>query len=410
MPPATILHADLDAFYASVEQLLDPALLGIPMAVGEGVVLAASYEARAFGVRSAMPTRTARKLCPTLTVVRGSFGRYLDFSRQVMAVFEDYTPDIEQISVDEAFLQVRGSLHLFGSPAEIGQLIRTDVRDKVGLPVSVGIATTKFLAKVASQVAKPDGLVLVEEGRELEFLHPLPIEMLWGVGPATSAKLRRGGVESVGDLAALEVETLAAWLGPAAAHHLSALAHNLDPRPVRARPRAKSVGSQQALGRGTTDPEEMTRVVLGLADRIGRRMRSKERSGRTISVRVRFQGGQVLSRASTLETPTASTAAIARVARRLVDQAVDDPDEVVTLIGISVSGLGRGGGVQLDLGLDEGSVDQTGSAAADTAEAVDRQVDEIRRKFGDGAVTRAGLMNRSDANAPEDFRKLAEKD
>lgn len=410
MNEATILHADLDAFYASVEQLLDPRLAGIPMAVGGGVVLAASYEARAFGVRSAMPVTTARKLCPVLTVVSGSFGRYLDFSRQVMEVFDRYTPDIEQISVDEAFLQVKGSTHLFGSAPDIAARIREEVRTEVGLPLSVGVATTKFLAKVASQVAKPDGLVVVEAGKELDFLHPLPIELLWGVGPATARKLHRGGVETVGDVAALEIDTLTAWLGAGAAHHLYALSHNRDPRPVRRRARSKSVGSQQALGRGTTDPDELTRVVLGLADRIGRRMRAKTRSGRTVSVRVRFRGGRVVSRSSTLDAPTAVTAAIADVARTLVDRAIDDPGEEVTLIGISVSGLGEAQGVQMELGLDSGDVARAGSAAADTAEAVDRQIDEIRRRFGDDAVTRAGLMGRKDRNAPEDFRRLAEKD
>lgn len=410
MNEATILHADLDAFYASVEQLLDPRLAGIPMAVGGGVVLAASYEARAFGVRSAMPVTTARKLCPVLTVVSGSFGRYLDFSRQVMEVFDRYTPDIEQISVDEAFLQVKGSTHLFGSAPDIAARIREEVRTEVGLPLSVGVATTKFLAKVASQVAKPDGLVVVEAGKELDFLHPLPIELLWGVGPATARKLHRGGVETVGDVAALEIDTLTAWLGAGAAHHLYALSHNRDPRPVRRRARSKSVGSQQALGRGITDPDEITRVVLGLADRIGRRMRAKTRSGRTVSVRVRFRGGRVVSRSSTLDAPTAVTAAIADVARTLVDRAIDDPGEEVTLIGISVSGLGEAQGVQMELGLDSGDVARAGSAAADTAEAVDRQIDEIRRRFGDDAVTRAGLMGRKDRNAPEDFRRLAEKD
>jgi DNA polymerase IV len=307
---ATILHADLDAFYASVEQLLDPSLRGIPMAVGEGVVLAASYEARAFGVRSAMPTSQARKLCPHLTVVSGSFGRYLDFSKQVMSVFEDFTPAIEQISVDEAFLDVSGSEHLLGPAPDIARQIRARVRDEIGLPVSIGVATTKFLAKVASQVAKPDGLVVVEAGTETEFLHPLPVEILWGVGPVTAGKLRRGGVETVGDIATTPVETLAAWLGNSAAHHLRALADNQDPRPVRSRPRAKSVGSQQALGRGTADLEELDRIVLSLAERIGRRLRAKGREGRTVNLRARFPGGRVVSRSETLDAPIATTDAI----------------------------------------------------------------------------------------------------
>lgn len=412
---ATILHADLDAFYASVEQLLDPRLRGIPMAVGEGVVLAASYEAREFGVRSAMPTSRARQLCPRLTVVSGSFRRYLEYSEQVMAVFADFTPNIEQISVDEAFLEVSGSEHLLGSAPDIARQIRSRVRVEIGLPVSIGVATTKFLAKVASQVAKPDGLVVVEAGTELQFLHPLPVEILWGVGPVTAAKLRRGGVETVGDISATPVETLSAWLGNATAHHLRALASNQDPRPVRSRPRAKSVGSQQALGRGTNDLEELDRVVLSLSERIGRRLRAKGREGRTVNLRARFPGGRVVSRSETLDAPVATTDAIERIARRLLRQAIDDPTEPLTLVGISVSGLGEAGATQMELDLGEHrahdeSVERAGSAAAEAGAAVDRQIDEIRRKFGDNAVTRAGLLGRGDRDAPEDFRRLAEKD
>lgn len=407
---ATILHADLDAFYASVEQLLDPSLRGIPMAVGEGVVLAASYEARAFGVRSAMPTSRARRLCPKLTVVRGSFGRYLDFSEQVMEVFRRFTPNIEQISVDEAFLEVGGSQHLFGPAPDIAAQIREEVRAEVGLPVSIGVATTKFLAKVASQVAKPDGLIVVPEGEEMDFLTPLPVEILWGVGPVTANKLRRAGVETVGDIAATPVQTLATWLGRASAEHLSALAANRDPRPVRPRARAKSIGSQQALGRGHTDPEELDRVVLTLAERVGRRLRAKDREGRTISLRARFPDGRIVARSETLDAPVSATEAIVKIARRLLRAARQDPSEPVTLVGISVSGLIDGAGIQMELGLDEGEVERTGSQAADAGEAVDRQVDAIRRRFGDKAVMRAGLMGRADRDAPEEFRRLAERD
>jgi len=407
---ATILHADLDAFYASVEQLLDPSLRGIPMAVGHGVVLAASYEARAFGVRSAMPTSRARRLCPHLTVVSGTFGRYLDFSEQVMEVFRRFTPDIEQISVDEAFLEVAGSEHLFGPAPDIAAEIRLQVRRDVGLPVSIGVASTKFLAKVGSQVAKPDGLIVVPPGEELSFLTPLPVEILWGVGPVTAAKLRRAGVETVGDIASTPFKTLASWLGGAAAGHLAALAENRDPRPVRARPRAKSIGSQQALGRGLTDPEEIDRVVLSLAERIGRRLRSKGREGRTVSVRTRFPDGRVVSRSETLDAPISGTDAIDKVARRLVRSAREVLSEPVTLVGISVSGLLEDVGVQMELGLDEGDVERVGSQAADAGAAVDRQIDAIRRRFGDKAVMRAGLIDRSDRNVPEDFRRLAERD
>lgn len=410
MDRATILHADLDAFYASVEQLLDPSLRGVPMAVGHGVVLAASYEARAFGVRAAMPTSRALRLCPMLRVVGGSFGRYMEFSDQVMAIFERFTPDIEQISVDEAFLQVGGSEHLFGPAEEIARALRRQVRDEVGLAVSVGVATTKHLAKVASQVAKPDGLVVVPAGGEAEFLRPLPVERLWGVGAITAGKLHRAGIETVGELADTPVETLAMWLGPAAAHSLASLVRNQDPRPVRRRARAKSVGSQQALGRGLTDLAEMDGVVLSLADRVGRRMRAKDRVGRTVTVRVRFPGPRLVTRSETLDTAIAGTSAIEAVARRLLRAAIDDPTEPATLIGISVSGLVDDEAVQMDLGLDPGEVDRTGTQAADTGAAVDRSVDEIRRRFGNAAVTRAGLLGRSDDSVPDDFRKLAEKD
>lgn len=400
---ATILHADLDAFYASVEQLLDPSLRGIPMAVGEGVILAASYEARQFGVRSALSTVRARSLCPQLKVVPGSFGRYLDYSERVMAVLEGYTPNVEQISVDEAFLDVSGSVHLFGSPATIAAEIRRRVRAEIGLPVSVGVATTKFLAKVASQVAKPDGMIVVPEGEELDFLHPLPIEVLWGVGPVTARKLRRGGVETVGEIAATPTDTLAAWLGRATAEHLSALSRNRDPRPVARRAAAKSIGSQQALGRGTTDVDELDRVLLSLAERVGRRLRAKERRGRTVTVRIRFPPDRSITRSETLSRPVSATEGIWETSRRLLRHGLDDPSQPVTLVGISVSGLEDEETVQESLAFEE-------EVEEGRNDAVDRQIDEIRRRFGDQAVTRAGLLGRADRDAPEEFRRLAEKD
>lgn len=412
MGGATIMHADLDAFFASVEQVLDPSLKGIPMAVGAGVVMAASYEARAFGVRSAMPTSTARRLCPKLTVVQGSYRRYPEFSQRVMDIFERYTPAIEQISIDEAFLDVTGSVHLFGEPVEIARRIRTEVQDEIGLVVSIGIATTKFLAKVGSQVTKPDGLVVVAPGEELDFLHPLSIDYLWGVGPATSAKLRNRGIETVGDLAGTPYSGLVKWLGPASGHHLNTLSHNLDPRVVRGRPRAKSVGSQQALGIGIRHPDEIDKVVLTLAHRITHRMRGKDRRGRTISVRVRYPGPRVVSRSLTIETPTASTETVRRIARRLIDSAQDGETEPITLIGISVSGLDDPGFAQLELPVsdDEWAVERDGTEAAAMDSSLDRHLDEIIRRFGNRAVTRAGLLGRTDHNAPDDFRRLAERD
>lgn len=400
--PATILHADLDAFYAAVEQLENPSLRGVPMAVGEGVILAASYEARAFGVRSAMPTARARSLCPSLRVVPGSFTRYLHYSRQVMDLLSGFTPHLEQISVDEAFLDVAGTVHLFGPPPLIATEIRRRVREEIGLPMSVGVASTKFLAKVASQVAKPDGLVVVPAGEELAFLHPLGVEMLWGVGPATARKLAQGGIETVGDLAATPVESLATWLGRAAAVHLYALAHNRDRRPVAAPTKATSISSQQALGAGTSDVAELDRVLLSLAERVGRRLRAKDQRARTVTVRLRFPGGRAITRSETVARPLSATEAIAEVGRRLLRHGlVDEPKERVTLVGISVSGLSEEADRQEVLAFDE---------EMSRHDAVDRQVDEIRRRFGEQAVTRAGLLGRVDADAPEEFRRLAERD
>lgn len=415
---ATILHADLDAFYASVEQILHPELKGKAMAVGAGVILAASYEARAFGVRSAMPARRAKQLCPHLLIVAGEFARYTEFSEKVMEILQRFTPDIEQISVDEAFLDVSGSVHLFGEPPLIAAEMRKLVREEVGLAISIGVATTKHLAKVASQVAKPDGLAVVPEGEELEFLAPLNVRMIWGIGPATERKLTELGITTVGELAETDPRVLAKRLGRASAHHLHALANDRDPRPVKKRPKAKSVGSQQALGRGVTEPEEITEVVLGLAERVGSRLRKKDRAGSTITVRVRFwETGQDtpdnLTRSHTLGAPVGATDAINKVARRLVDDAIGTRTSPVTLIGISVSHLQESAAVQMELALDDEEAEdvaRTGSSEADAAEAVDHQLDAIREKFGKDAVVRAGLLGREDHNAPDDFRKLAERD
>ncbi len=415
------MHADLDAFYASVEQLLDPSLQGKAMVVGEGVVLAATYEAREFGIRSAMPTRTARRLCPHVLVVPGQFGRYTEHSETVMEILQRFTPDIEQISIDEAFLDVAGSVHLFGPPDEIARQIRVAVRGEAGLPVSVGVASTKFLAKVASQVAKPDGLEVVPEGGELDFLSPLPIRMIWGVGPVTAGKLHDMGVSTVGELAATEPGVLKTRLGRAQANHLHALANNLDPRPVTTRAPAKSVGSQQALGRGITDPEDVTAVVLSLSERIGGRLRRKDRSGSTVSVRVRFwapgqDSPENVSRSRTLDAPVGTTDAINRVARELVDDAIGGREEPATLIGIAVSHLADSAAVQMELGFDDAEVDdagdvaRAGSSRSDAASAVDRQLDAIRDRFGKKAIGRAGLMGREDRDAPDEFRELAERD
>ena len=406
MDEPTILHADLDAFFASVEQLLDPSLLGRPVLVGGGVVLAASYEARAHGVRSPMPTRDALRLCPEAVVVNGHFDRYLDLSAQVMSVLEDASPVIEQISIDEAFLDVRGSTHILGRPSAIARQIRARVASEVGLPISVGVASTKFLAKIASARAKPNGLVVVERGTELDFLHPLPVEAMWGVGRVTSAQLHRFGICTIGDLAAVPPGALGSSLGPGASGALHALAWNRDPRLVRGGRRAGSVGSQQALGRGLTDPEELSVVVLGLADRIGRRVRKKDRAGSTLTVRVRFPGPRFVSRSHTLPSPTSSTSALSELGGVLLGRAIEGEEEPVTLVGMSLSNLTTDDFLQLELDVDPGDVLRAGSRLDLKRRALDASVDEVRERFGRKLL---GLGRTSDRGVtPEEFRQLAE--
>ena len=322
---ATILHADLDAFYASVEQLLDPRLHGRPIAVGGGVVLAASYEAKAFGVHAGMPGWRARRLCPGLTFVGGHFREYQRLGDEVIDVLRDFTPLVERISIDEAFLEVAGSVHLFGAPAEIASEIRRRVRVEIGLPVSVGVATTKHLAKVASQVAKPDGLVVVDAGREQEFLDPLPVELLWGVGPVTRARLAERGVRTIGELATTAPETLQRLLGDAVGTKLASLAANLDPRAIETSRRARSMGAQSALGRRAVT-EALLRAELGfLADRVASRLRASRCAGRTITVRVRFRGMRAVTRSVTLAAPISTTVTLMTVSIDLARERAHGP-------------------------------------------------------------------------------------
>src|SRR5579883_251887 len=304
---ATILHADLDAFYASVEQLLDPALRGKPIAVGGGVVLAASYEAKAFGIRSGMPGQQARELCPQLTFVGGHFEQYRRLGDAAIKVLEDFTPLVERISIDEAFADVRGCTHLFGPPIEIARAIRRRVRAELGLPISVGVARTKHLAKIASQVAKPDGLVVVDPDTELEFLHRLPVELMWGVGPVTAARLAEKGVLTIGQLANTPGSSLERLLGPAAGEKLAALAWNRDPRNIETDRRAGSAGAQSALGRKPAEERVFRPTLLHLADRIATRLRAKSKSGRTVTARVRFANLQSVTRSVTLDAPISAT-------------------------------------------------------------------------------------------------------
>ena len=375
-----VLHADADAFFASVEQRDDPRLHGRPVVVGGGVVLAASYEAKAFGIRTAMGGRQARRLCPHAVVVRPRMSAYAEASRALFEVFEDASPVVEGLSIDEAFLDVRGMERIAGPPATIAARLRADVRERVGIPVTVGVARTKFLANVASAVAKPDGLLVVPPDEELAFLHPLPVERVWGVGPATATKLHAWNVRTVGQLAALSEETLVAMLGRAVGRHLHALAHNRDFRRVEPRKRRGSIGSQRALGRGRHSHETIDATLIALVDRITRRMRAARRTGRTVVLRLRFGDYERATRSHTLPHATANTQAILAVARALLASALPLVERRgITLVGVSVSSLESDGTRQLTFGPDD---------------AVDAAVDGIRDRFGSSAITRAILVGR----------------
>ncbi|HVV57381.1 MAG TPA: DNA polymerase IV [Gaiellaceae bacterium] len=384
---ASILHADLDAFFASVEQRDDPHLRGRPVVVGLGVVLAASYEAKAYGIRTAMGGAQARRLCPEAVVVPPRMSAYSEASKAVFEVFDDACPVVEGLSIDEAFLDVRGMERSVGSPLEIATRLKRAVRERVGLPITIGIARTKFLAKVASGVAKPDGLLVVPPERELAFLHPLEIERLWGVGPVTSRKLRERGVATVRDVARLPEEILVSLLGRAAGRHLHALAHNLDPRPVHARRRRGSIGSQRARGRGPWTLEEIDADLVALVDRVTRRMRAARRVGRTVVLRLRFADYTRATRSHTLSAPTASTRTVLRTARGLLAAAVPTIEQRgLTLIGISVASLEDADRIQLALQLDP-------------SEALDAAVDQVRDRFGAGSLTRGVLVGRPEGIA-----------
>jgi DNA polymerase-4 len=386
----TILHADADSFFASVEQRDDPSLLGRPVIVGGGVVLAASYEAKAFGVRTAMSGRQARRLCPDAIVVPPRMAAYAEASKALYAVFEDTAPFVEGISIDEAFLDVRGMERIAGTPPQIAERLRRAVRERVGLPVTVGVARTKFLAKVASGVAKPDGLLVVEPERELRFLHPLPVERVWGVGPATAVKLHARGIYRVGDLARIPEPTLAVILGRAAARQLHALANNRDPRRVRPRRRRRSIGSQHALGRRPRSAQELDTELVAIADRVTRRLRAAHRVGRTVVLRLRFDDFSRATRSCTLRHPTARTESVLSAARGLLAEARPlIRRRGLTLIGLTVANLDDELPMQLPLPL----------ADAD-ADLLDAALDEIRTRFGATAVTRAVLLGRKPGFVP----------
>jgi DNA polymerase-4 len=409
---ATILHADLDAFYASVEQLLDPLLRGKPIAVGGGVVLAASYEARAFGVRSGMPGRRARQLCPDLVFVGGHFDEYQRLGDAAIGVLSDFTPSIERISIDEAFADVAGCTHLFGSPAEIARTVRARVRAELGLPMSIGVARTKHLAKIASQVAKPDGLVVVDPDTELDFLHELPVALMWGVGPATEARLAKIGVTTIGQLAQSSPQSVERLLGHAVGSKLTALAWNRDPRQIQTRRRARSAGAQSALGRRPAIERVFKPTLHRLADRIAARLRAKSLAGRTITVRVRFADLRSVTRSRTLAAPISATRALAEISEDLVRRVLADHrnERTISLLAISVSHLEVPAIVQLELPL--GLADERrrpGTKQGLARSRADRAIDAIRKRFGAQAVN-YGSASRDGRSVPDEFRRLAERE
>lgn len=381
---ATVLHADLDAFYASVEQRDAPELRGRPVIVGGGVVLAASYEAKARGVRTAMGGRQALLLCPDAVVVPPRMEAYSAASKDVFAIFRDTTPLVEGLSIDEAFLEVGGLRRIVGTPEEVAVRLRERVRTEVGLAISVGVARTKFLAKVASAVSKPDGLLVVQPEHEEEFLLPLPVERLWGVGAVTAEKLQRYGIRTVGQLAELEAATAERMLGTAVGAHLHALARLRDPRPVDTTRRRASIGSQRALGTGPRSAEELDLILTQIVDRLARRLRDGDRVCRSVVLRLRFGDFAKATRSRTLRSATDRTAILLTVARALLAAAHPEiAERGITLIGLSLSHLDHADRMQPELPIDWGD-----------EERLDTVLDTLRDRFGATSVSRAAQMGR----------------
>jgi DNA polymerase-4 len=350
MQPA-ILHADVDAFYASVAQRDDPSLRGRPVVVGSWVVMAASYEARAAGVRSGMPTSRARRLCPELVEASPGWDAFGAASKAVFAIFDRYTRLVEPGSWEVAFLV---GAEAGEPPARLAERLRRDVREEAGLPLSVGVARTKVLAKIASREAKPDGLYVVEPERELEFLHALPVERIWGVGPATTRKLHAVGLTKVADAAALDEPTLVAILGRSAGRYVHAIANNREYRRVRRRRGRGSFGAQRALGRSPRTREDVEEALRGLAERLAKRMERKRRAGRTVVLRLRFGDYTRATRSHTLQQPTGDAGAIAAAGLTLLDEAMAMVEQRgITLVGLTVTNLaGDERGEQLVLDAD----------------------------------------------------------
>ena len=385
---ASILHADLDAFFASVEQRDAPELRGRPVIVGIGVVMCASYEARAHGIRGGMGGAEATRRCPTAVFVPPRMAAYTEASRAVFGVFADTTPLVEGLSVDEAFLDVGGLWRTAGEPAGIAARLRGEVRQRVGLPISVGVARTKFLAKVASASAKPDGLLVVPPGEERPFLHPLPVERVWGIGPRTAELLHRRGIHRVADIAALPESALVAMLGPHRGRHVHALARLRDARRVQTGRRRRSIGSQRALSRKQRTSAELDTILVSLVDRVTSRLRAADRVARTIVLRLRFDDFTRATRSHTIDQPTAETATMLVVARALLAGAQDLIDQQgATLLGLSVANLDDADAVQLTLPFHQ-------------RDGLDTVVDDVRDRFGRAAITRAVLLHRNDGEPP----------
>jgi DNA polymerase IV len=415
-PSATelsILHVDLDAFYASVEQLADPSLRGRPVIVGglgrRGVVAAASYEARRYGVHSAMPMGRARRACPDGVFLTPRFDAYGDASRSVMAILRDVTPLVEPLALDEAFLDVSGVRRLHGSAPEIAIALRRRIRAETGLVASVGVASTKFVAKLASDLAKPDGMLVIEAGTEIDFIHPLEVRRLWGVGPKTADRLAQLGVRTIGDVAALPEETLVHSLGDAHGRHLHALAWNRDDRPVEPERAVKSVGHEETFPTAITDRETLGREAFRMSERVAERLRDGRRAGRTVQLKLRFKSFRTITRSRTLPEPTNLAADIAAVARELLDSV--EVGDGIRLLGVAmqqlhdVEGLDDETGAhdQLPLGID--GLDDKDEGAARGSDprrrAVEDSMDAVRKRFGDDAVSPAALIDRGAHAEPE---------
>ena len=398
---ATILHVDMDAFFVAVEVLDNPSLAGKPVIVGgsgeRGVVASCSYEARAYGIHSAMPSVRARRLCPHAIFLHGNYDRYSEYSRRIHDVFRSFTPLVEGIALDEAFLDVGGARRLFGPAPVIAHAIRDQLERDLGLSASVGVAPNKLLAKLASEAAKPHaslqgtqagaGVFVVEPGAELAFLHPLPVRALWGVGPATAKRLLRFGVVTIGDLAKVPVDTLVGALGPALGRHLHELSWARDSRPVVPVGKPKSIGHEETYARDIDDAEELHREVIRMSDAVASRLRKAGMTGRTVTLKVRYHDFSTITRSHTAGGPIDTAPAIARTAAGLLDAVDVTPG--VRLLGVSVTNLAEGEGAQL-------SFDELGDAEgleSDGWDAASRAIDEVRQRFGERALGPAILAD-----------------